>query len=247
MYCLKIQGDLSYSECSEINWCTNLMNAIESAATKRVQTNIRRQLVKILSQHMIQLEADSRRSAQELLKQYDGFFNFLQRMETAVESRNPQVSFEFDAELTKEINNLEKGLESHCKGQHVARDTTAKGGNILSPNSRSTSHNGQALDQREKDPDAAPNQPENSREGDQSQTPAGEEDEPLDLFHDKDGQFHNLFQDEHGHPVDLFGEPLTNWQTQSQLAKAGPNQKHSRQTSDSSEAVTEVGSKKRRL
>ena len=168
-----------------MDWFNNNMTAIETAAKEKIQAPIRRQLANMLSHHMMQLEADGRRSAQEMLKLYDGFFSILQQMETAVESRNPQVPFEFDAGLNKNIRNLEKGLESHCMWQNAARDTKGDWGDVLDPDSWPAYNKRQALDQREIDPNAALNQPEPSGETNQPQNPAGEEQQPLDLFHDQ--------------------------------------------------------------
>ena len=204
------------------------MNAIENAAKGKIQATIRRQLVNMLSHHMVQLDADDRRSAQEMLKLYDDFFSFLQQIETAVESRNPQVPFEFDAELTESIKNLEKGLKDHCMRQNAARDTKGDRGDVLDPDSWPAYNNRKALDLFH-----------------------DENGQPIDLFHDENGQPLDLFHDEHGHPVDLFGDPIgqppSDSQTQSELAKAAPKGKHSRQASKSSEAITEASSKKRRL
>ena len=242
MYCLNIRGQLPYSACAKINWCTNLISAIEHAAKSKVQVAIRRQLVNMLSHHMIQLEADDRRSAQEMLKLYDGFFDFLQKMETAVQSRNPQVPFEFDAKLTEEIKGLQSGLKSHCTRQNAVRDTRLKRDDPRDPDSWSAYKKRQALEQRNNDHDAALNQPE---------APAGEEAQPPGLFHNENGQPVDLFHDKNGQPLNLFDNQNqrapSDSQTQSQLAKDAPKVKHSRQASNSFEANTKANSKKRRL
>lgn len=56
---------------------------------------------------MIQLEPGHRRNARDLLQKHKPFFAFLQQIEIAMESQDPQVPFEFDTELT-EVSNSQK-------------------------------------------------------------------------------------------------------------------------------------------